>query len=114
MTDDAAAGTTDDLLPWVVAVLIEHAPASSRPTEATPGDVVYDVPQGHEVHMRQRGQDASVTVTRPSGRPETQDALRVLLRGADRRSEPDGDLVLTGTQFARGNAWKVTVTLVRG
>lgn len=114
MASDQRPEVLDDLLPWVVAVLIEHAPATTRPTEGTPGDVVYDVPEGHEVRLRQRGQDASVTVSKPSGRPETQEALRVLLRGAEQRPGPDGALVLTGSQFARGNAWQVTVTLVRG
>ena len=99
----------------VVSVLIEHVPASSRPSEATPGDVVYDVGADEDVHLAFREPaQALLTVTRRGGRPETAQVLGVSLTGAETLSDDAEALVLTGVQFARGNAWKVTATLVRG
>lgn len=98
----------------IVAVLIERVPASAHPREAVP-DVVYDVPADHSVTVDLRAPGRlTLRVSRPHGRPETQDSLVVDLTGAERAAEGPEALVYTGFEFARGDARQVVVTLVRG
>jgi hypothetical protein len=114
---DQPAEDLDGHLPWVVAVLIERVPATSRQREGTGADVVYDVQPDEDVHLavREPGR-LSLTVSRRSGRPEVAEVFSVRLTGAERVSDDaTGESVtFTGFEFARGDARKVTLTLVRG
>lgn len=102
------------ILDGVGTITVEYAPATSRPSEATPCDVVHDVAPGHEVAVYRDDLRLTLVVTDPNGRAETEEVLVVSLDGAISSREDEVQIDYTGGQFARGNAWEVTVTLYRG
>ena len=101
------------VLRGVGTITVEHAPASSHPTEATPHDVVHDVAPGHEVTVYRDDRRLTLVVTDPKARPETEEVLVVSLDGAMTSREDAVQIDYTGVQFARGNAWEVTLTVYR-
>jgi hypothetical protein len=101
-----------ELLGPVTSILVQYEPAMTNPSEGTPADIVYDVPAEHDVHLDRSGARTTVMVTARSGRPETAEVFGVTVTGAEVLSTDAGSIVLTGMEFARGHARRVTLTLV--